>query len=82
LKGELDALARHRGINVHYITGRRGEPGVGTDPLGPDAIRRLVPDAANRDVYLCGPNDLMERARTALIALGTAPARINFELFG
>jgi predicted ferric reductase len=82
LRNELDSLARSRGINVHYVTGRRGEPGVGADPLGPDALRRLVPDAADRDIYLCGPNALMERVRSALIALGTNPARINLELFG
>ena len=82
LQRELDALAAHRGINVHYVIGRRGEPGVGRDPLGPDALRRLVPDAADRDIYLCGPHALMTRARAALLDLGAAPDRINLELFG
>ncbi|MFN8631964.1 MAG: ferric reductase-like transmembrane domain-containing protein [Chloroflexota bacterium] len=82
LRRELDALAAYRGINVHYVSGRRGEPGVGDDPLGPDAIRRLVPDAADRDIYLCGPNALMERTRSSLVALGAQPSRINLELFG
>ncbi len=82
LQRELDALAAYRGINLHYVTGQRGEPRVGEDPLGPDALRRLVPDAADRDIYLCGPNALMERARSALLALGADPHRINLELFG
>ena len=82
LRDELTALAAHRGIRLHLLAGRRGQPGVGDDPLGPDAIRRLVPDAADRDVYLCGPDALMERTRSALLALGTDPARINLERFG
>ncbi|MFL5681116.1 MAG: ferric reductase-like transmembrane domain-containing protein [Chloroflexota bacterium] len=82
LQRELDALAGHRGINVHLVAGRRGEFGVGDDPLGPESLRELVPDAAERDVYLCGPVGLMERARAALLSLGADPARINLELFG
>ncbi|HEY3334930.1 MAG TPA: ferredoxin reductase family protein [Candidatus Limnocylindrales bacterium] len=82
LRGELESLAVHRGIRLHLVTGRRGEPGVGDDPLGAEAIRRLVPDAADRDAYLCGPDGLMEHARSALLALGASPSRINLELFG
>ena len=78
---ELEALAIDRGIGLHVVAGKRGDPGVGDDPLGPAALQQLVPDAAERDVYLCGPNALMERARTALLAIGTDPARIHFELF-
>jgi predicted ferric reductase len=81
LRGELEALAAHRGINLHVIAGRRGDPLVGPDPLGPGALRRLVPDAAERDVYLCGPNPLMSHARSALLALGATPAQIHLELF-
>ncbi len=82
LRRELDALAAQRGINVHYVTGRRGGPGVGADPLGAEALARIVPDASDRDIYLCGPNDLMEHARSSLLSLGASPARINLELFG
>jgi predicted ferric reductase len=78
---EVDALARHRGIRTHWLVGRRGEPHIGTDPLGPEAIARLVPDVADRDVFLCGPNALMERTRSSLLALGVPAGRINLELF-
>ena len=82
LLNELRALAGHRGIRLHLIAGRRGDPGVGDDPLGPSGISRLVPDAADRDIYLCGPDALMQRTRSALLALGADPGRINLELFG
>jgi predicted ferric reductase len=81
LRGELEALAAERGINLHFIAGKRGKPGVGRDPLRPDSLRRLVPDAAERDIYLCGPNPLMARVCAALLGLGADPARINLELF-
>ncbi len=38
-RDELDALARARGATVHYLVGRRGEPGVRPDPLGPPPRR-------------------------------------------
>jgi predicted ferric reductase len=81
LAAEMDALARHRGIRTHWLVGRRGEPRIGVDPLGPDALVRMVPDVADRDVYLCGPRSLMERTRSSLLALGVPADRINLELF-
>ncbi len=82
LRAELEALARHRHLRLHIVAGKRGTLGVSHDPLGPDGIRGLVPDAAERDIYLCGPDGLMDRARSALLTLGAEPARINLELFG
>ena len=82
LRRELHDLAADRGFRLHVVSGRRGQDGLSLDPLAPEAIRRLVPDAAQRDVFLCGPNGLMERAREALLVLGTNPTRINLELFG
>jgi predicted ferric reductase len=78
---ELEALAAYRGMRLHVVAGRRGQGGTDADPLGPDAMTRLIPDAAERDVYLCGPNTLMERVRAGLRAIGTDPARIHLELF-
>lgn len=82
LRGELEMLARRRGIALYVIAGRRGDPWVGRDPLGPEAIARMVPDAAERDVYLCGPEPFMAHARRSLLRLGAEPRRINLESFG
>ncbi|MCU0504468.1 MAG: ferric reductase-like transmembrane domain-containing protein [Chloroflexi bacterium] len=80
-RAELDHLARSRGATVHYLVGRRGSPGVPAEPLGAAAIGALVPDAADRDVYLCGPASLMGAARTSLRTLGVPGARIHLESF-
>ena len=82
LAGELQALARERGLSFHLLTGRRSDGTGRHHPLGPDAIRRLVPDVAERDVFLCGPDGLIVHARQALLTLGVPTERIHLEAFG
>ena len=82
LLDELRAIAARRDMRLHLVFGRRGSAAVGDDPLGPDEIARLIPDAARRDVYVCGPTSLMDRVRDSMHALGTPPKQIHFELFG
>ena len=78
---ELDAIARARGATVHYVLGQRGSPAAGPDPLGPGAFTTLVPDVAERDVYLCGPTSMMDRARDALRELGVPASQVHLERF-
>jgi predicted ferric reductase len=82
LVDELAALARERGFSLHLLTGRRADGARRPDPLAAEAIRRIVPDAAARDVFLCGPDGLIERTRRALLKLGVPPERIHLEAFG
>ena len=79
---ELERLAQERGFRLHLISGRRPDGTRRPDPLRPEVIQQLVPDVADRDVFLCGPDGLMERARRALHTLGIAPERIHLEVFG
>ncbi len=81
LREELDALAAHRGLRVHYVIGRRGNRGVGADPFGPRALTAAVPDIRARDVYVCGPNPLMGRVATSLRDLGLEDDQIHLERF-
>jgi predicted ferric reductase len=80
-RAELAHLAQARGASVHLVVGRRGVDGAPADPLGPDALRALVPDATDRDAYLCGPASLMEEARSSLRSLGVPERRIHLENF-
>ncbi len=82
LVGELQALARERGFSLHVVTGRRADGTRRPDPLRAEAIRGLVPDAAERDVFLCGPDGLIDRTRRGLLGLGVPPERIHLEAFG
>jgi ferredoxin-NADP reductase len=79
LRHELDDLAAHRGARVHYLV---GPPKHGAnDHLSPQRLRMLVPDVAERDVFLCGPEPMMASARRSL-AQAAVPARhIHSESF-
>jgi predicted ferric reductase len=79
-RDELDELARLRGATVHYLVGRRGRE-LNRDPLGPAELRRLVPDIARRDVYLCGPLPMMDAVRRHLGALRVPRSQIHLERF-
>jgi ferredoxin-NADP reductase len=75
---ELDRLARDWGIDVRYVLGRRdAKPG----PLSARRLRRLVPDVARRDVYLCGPPGMMNEATESLRSLGVRRSQIHQERF-
>jgi len=78
-KDELDALAAVRGGRVHYVVGARGD--LGADPLSAAALRDLVPDLGERDVYVCGPPGLTAAAAAALAAAGVARRRVHAESF-
>jgi ferredoxin-NADP reductase/DMSO/TMAO reductase YedYZ heme-binding membrane subunit len=78
LRGELDAIAAARGADVHYVVGERAPR---HDPLTAPRLRRLVPDVAERDVYLCGPPGMTETAIRALRRAGVPRRRIHHESF-
>ncbi len=80
-RDELDQLMRLRGATVHYVVGPRGRGEVPREPLGMHALRRLVPDIAQRDVYLCGPVGMMQVAQRSLRALQVPPSQVHWERF-
>ncbi|MFG2908040.1 ferric reductase-like transmembrane domain-containing protein [Kitasatospora sp. NPDC048286] len=75
-RAELADVARRRGATVHELVGPREQVG----DLGA-ALARLVPDVAEHEVYLCGPDALTEEAVRALRAAGVRPRRIHHESF-
>jgi predicted ferric reductase len=77
-RSELDALARARGARVHYLVGSRDQQ---PDPIDPDGLRRLVPDIADHDVYLCGPLGMMQAAERSLRRLGLPARQVHAERF-
>jgi predicted ferric reductase len=78
-RSELDMLAAHRGAVVHYLVGRRQD--LHRDPLAAVSIRSLVPDIADQDVYLCGPDGMMDAVEGELHELGVPPAQLHAERF-
>jgi predicted ferric reductase len=80
-RDEIEQLASMRGAVVHYLVGRRGSAAMPSDPLDPRAIRRLVPDVAERDVYVCGPAGMLDRVLRGLRWLRVPENQIHYERF-
>ena len=78
-KAELDLLAEQRKAVVRYLVGHRRK--MDHDPLSPESIGRLVPDIAEHDVYLCGPDGMMDTVEKSLRELGVPRAHIHAERF-
>ncbi|MGY1624537.1 ferric reductase-like transmembrane domain-containing protein [Geodermatophilus sp. SYSU D00965] len=84
---ELAVLSRERGLDVVLLPGsRRAEgswlgEGVGSaDDVS--ALRYWVPDVAERDVYVCGPEGWADDVRRAAAAAGVPTGRVHVEDFG
>lgn len=76
LYDELRELAVAKGAELHLVTG----PAV-PDKLGPGELARLVPDIADRDVFLCGPPPMMNAVLRSLGELNVPKQQIHFERF-
>ena len=78
---ELSELEKNGGFIVHHVlSAESGWPGE-KGHLDAERIKRLAPDFAERDAFLCGPPPMMDAVRAALIALGMSGTRIHFEVF-
>ena len=75
-RDEVAALVAQRGGQFHEVIGSRRE--VRFDAR---ALRRLVPDLADGDLYVCGPNGFSESIVAAAVKLGIPGDRIHQESF-
>ncbi|MFF3848821.1 ferric reductase-like transmembrane domain-containing protein [Streptomyces sp. NPDC002328] len=76
LYDELRELAQAKGAELHLVTG----PPV-PDRLAAGELVRLVPDIAERDVFLCGPPPMMNAVLGSLRELDVPRTQIHFERF-
>ncbi len=79
---ELAALAKIQGADVRFLVGHRGSALMPQDPLGPDVLRRLVPDIRDADVLLCGSRSFTRCTLASLRSLGVPSSHIHAERFG
>jgi predicted ferric reductase len=78
---ELDALARSRGAQVHVLSGRTGAGSPPNAPFEARNLMALVPDIANRDVYVCGPPAMTSAVLRSLRALNVPRVQVHAERF-
>lgn len=75
--------ARHPNLRIH-VTITRGAsadgPGLRERITG-ELLKRLVPDAASRPAFVCGPDLMAVKVREELLAIGVPAGRITLESF-
>jgi predicted ferric reductase len=86
-RDELEQLARRRGITVHYVLGPRlrGRASWLPEDAGSwsdaEAVRQLVPEISQYDVFVCGPDRWMDAACAAVTAAGLPAGQLHQERF-
>jgi predicted ferric reductase len=78
---ELQSLARMRGAQVHVLTGRTGVGSPPNSPFEPHNLIAMVPDIAERDVYVCGPPAMTSAVLRSLRALNVPRPQVHAERF-
>jgi predicted ferric reductase len=83
---EVDSLTRDRGLQVLRLPGHRRAPGSWLgDGIGPaddiTALRYWIPDIAERDVFVCGPERWTDLVCRTLEAVGVTPDHLHLETF-
>ncbi len=82
---ELEELERTRGMRAVLVPGPRCGDSWAPAGFGPDsafALRHVVPDVAERDVFVCGPDAWMDAALAAARRAGVPEERLHAERFG
>ena len=80
-KAELEQLQKHFNFPLYHVLSDESNWSGEAGYIDQEKISRLVPDAKECDVYLCGPKPMMQAIRTALKNLGTPKRRIFYESF-
>ena len=76
LRQELEEL----GVDAHYVVGDHAAAG-GEWLLSPEHLHELVPDLAERDVYVCGPPGMTDFAVRNVRRAGVPRSHIHIERF-
>ena len=79
-RDELRRLVTERGARLHYVVGDHRDPAA-RHLLGPLHLRALVPDIAERDVYVCGPEGMVDATLVSLRDAGVPRSHIHAERF-
>jgi len=81
-RAEFDQLSAELPLTVDYLVGEQ-VPGDSRRGHWSDAaaLSRRVPDVQEREVYLCGPQGLMDKLLRSLTTLSLAPAQVHVEAF-
>ena len=77
---ELKELAAARGGAVRTLVGSRVQLAI-NDPFSAEQLRAVLPDVAEREAFVCGPESMLQSVRKGLIGAGVPAARVHCERF-
>ncbi|MER7250467.1 ferredoxin reductase family protein [Kribbella sp. NPDC000426] len=85
-RSELQVLHHQRGLSLLALPGHRRSPDSWFGPVPGhlndlQALRHWIPDIADRDVYLCGPDAWTRLVQHTLDAAGLPAERLHLETF-
>jgi predicted ferric reductase len=84
-KGELEELVQRRGVELHVLPGsRRADTSwlpAGSDGDDERVLLRLIPDVADRDIFVCGPPAWIGSVKKAARRAGARRDQIHSEDF-
>jgi ferredoxin-NADP reductase len=79
-RGELEQLARERGLMFFLVVGDHATP-AGRRLLSARHLRELVPDVDERHVYVCGPPAMADALERSVRRAGVPTRFIHTEKF-
>ncbi len=80
LLDELQEIADRRGFKLQVSQSRVGRHRK-FGPFSATALRRAVPDIAQRSIYVCGPPELISAACNGAKRAGAHPKNLHYERF-
>jgi predicted ferric reductase len=86
-KADLEELAQRRGIAMHYLLGPRIHGRASWLPQSSAAIkdhralRELIPELFDNDLFICGPDQWMDAVAAAARDAGLPEGQIHLERF-
>jgi predicted ferric reductase len=82
-RSELEEIIAARQGELHYLVGSRGagRTDLPEQPFSAQTLRQLVPDVAQRDVFVCGSAQMMRELHDSLKEIGVPDAQIHYERF-
>lgn len=91
LRAELETLSQKYSIKIHHVLSNQELSSLSTQHstlstfstgfVTPELVKQLVPDAADREVFLCGPPPMMNALIKSLPSIGISKKKIYFEKF-
>lgn len=78
---ELRQIANSRGVDLQMVVGRSEEHRDDLQPLSANHLASAVPDIADCDVFVCGPEGLIRTVISACGELDVPKSQVHYESF-